>query len=81
MHTAEEWPSVVDRMNRRMRMMHDIKVPTDNEPRTLAAYLQRHAQKPMDKTKYTDLDYTRRQVLRSHVFAVSCLADPKQHSR
>lgn len=52
MHTAEEWPSVVDRMNQRMwmmsgqgmmRMMHDIKTPTDNELQALVAYLQRHA--------------------------------------
>lgn len=36
--------------------MHDIKTPADNELLTLVAYLQWHAQKPMDKTKYTDLN-------------------------
>lgn len=52
MHTAEEWPRVVDRMNQRMqmisgrnmmRMMHDIKAPSDNELQSLVAYLQKHA--------------------------------------
>jgi len=60
LHTAEEWPSVVDRMNRRMRMMsgmmHGISAPSDSELKTLVTYLQQHAQKPMDKSKYTDLN-------------------------
>lgn len=52
MHTADQWPSVVDRMNQRMRMMsgrgmmgmmHDIKAPSDNELQTLVRYLQTHA--------------------------------------
>lgn len=52
MHSAEEWPRVVARMNRRMqmmsgqsmmRMMPDIKAPSDNELQILVAYLQKHA--------------------------------------
>ena len=44
LHTADEWPSVDDRMNRRMRMMsgmmRDIEAPDNDELRTLVAYLQ-----------------------------------------
>jgi len=55
LHTADEWPSVADRMARRMRMMRDIKVPDNDELRTLVAYLQQHAQMPIDRARYTDL--------------------------
>ena len=84
LHTADEWPSVDDRMNQRMRMMsgmmHDIEAPNNDEFRTLVAYLQQHAQKPLDKTKYPDLN--------THAgksFEVICsqchvLPDPKQHT-
>ncbi len=84
MHTADEWPSVVDRMNRRMRMMggmmHDIKAPTDNELLTLVAYLQRHAQKPMDKTKYTDLNTPAGKFFEVMCSQCHVLPDPKQHT-
>lgn len=89
MHTAEGWPSVVDRMNRRMRMMsdrgmmrmmHDIKAPTDNELQTLVAYLQRHAQKPMDKTKYTDLNTPAGKSFEVMCSQCHALPDPKQHT-
>jgi len=49
MHTTEEWPRVVDRMNQRMQMMggqskmrimHDIKASSDGELQILVTYLQ-----------------------------------------
>ncbi len=84
MHTADEWPSVDDRMNRRMRMMsgmmHDIKAPADNELRTIVAYLQRHAQKPMDKTKYTDLNTPAGKSFEVMCSQCHALPDPKQHT-
>lgn len=84
MHTAEEWPLVVDRMNQRMRMMggmmHDIKAPTDNELLTLVAYLQRYAQKPMDKTKYTDLNTPAGKSFEAICLQCHALPDPKQHT-
>lgn len=84
LHTADEWPSVVDRMNRRMRMMggmmHDIKAPTDNELLILVAYLQRHAQKPMDKTKYTDLNTPAGKSFEVMCSQCHTLPDPKQHT-
>jgi hypothetical protein len=84
MHTADEWPSVDDRMNWRMRMMsgmmHDIKTPADNELRTIVAYLQRHAQKPMDKTKYTDLNTPAGKSFEAICSQCHALPDPKQHT-
>lgn len=89
MHIAEEWLSVVDRMNRRMRMMSDrgmmrimddVKAPTDNELQTIVAYLQRHAQKPMDKTKYTDLNTPPGKSFDAMCSQCHALPDPKQHT-
>ena len=84
MHTADEWPSVDDRMIRRMRMMggmmHDINAPADNEFRTLVAYLQRHAQKPMDKTKYMDLNTPAGKSFDATCSQCHVLPDPGQHT-
>jgi cytochrome c2 len=84
LHTADEWPSVVDRMNRRMQvmggMMHDIEAPDNDELRTLVAYLQRYAQKPMDKTKYTDLNTPVGKPFAAMCSQCHALPDPKQHT-
>ena len=89
MHTAEEWPRVVDRMNQRMqmmsgrnmmRMMNDIKAPTDNELQTLVAYLQKHAQQAIDKTQYTDLNSPAGKTFMATCSQCHALPDPKQHT-
>lgn len=84
LHTAEEWLLVVDRMNRRMRMMsgmmHDISAPPDNELKTLVTYLQQHAQKPMDKSKYTDLNTPIGKSFQAICSQCHALPDPKQHT-
>ena len=89
MHTAEEWPNVVDRMNQRMQMMsgrgmmgkmHDIEAPADGELETLIAYLQKHAQKPIDKTQYEDLDTSAGKLFGDVCAQCHALPDPKQHT-
>lgn len=89
MHTAEEWPRVVDRMNQRMqmmsgrnmmRMMHDIKAPSDNELQILVAYLQKHAQQAIDKTQYTDLNSPAGKTFMATCSQCHALPDPKQHT-
>ncbi len=51
-HSASGWPSTVTRMNMRMQWMNqnnspmNIKAPTEEELRTLTAYLQKHAAEP-----------------------------------
>ncbi len=89
MHTAEEWPRVVDRMNQRMqmmsghnmmRMMHGIEAPEDSELEALLAYLQKHAQKPMDKTLYKDLNTPAGKLFDTTCSQCHALPDPKQHT-
>lgn len=59
MHHAAKWPRVVNRMVERMRgrgnmgrlmadMMAGVEAPSDAEVDRLVAYLQRHAQTPLD---------------------------------
>jgi len=89
MHTAEEWPRVVDRMNRRMQMMsghnmmlmmHDIKAPSDNELQILMSYLKKHAQQAIDKTQYTDLNSPSGKIFMTTCSQCHALPDPKQHT-
>jgi len=89
MHTAEEWPRVVDRMNQRMQMMsgrgmmgmmHDINAPADGELEILTAYLQKHAQKPIDKTQYEDLNTPAGKLFDATCSQCHGLPDPKQHT-
>lgn len=84
MHTTGEWPSVADRMNRRMRMMsgmmHDIEAPNNDEFRTLVAYLQRHAQMPIDRARYTDLSAPAGKLFEATCSQCHVLPDPKQHT-
>lgn len=89
MHSAQAWPSVVERMNQRMQMMsgrnmmgmmHDIKAPTNGELKTLIAYLQKHAQKPIDKTQYEDLDTPAGKLFDDTCSQCHVLPDPRQHT-
>ncbi len=59
MHHAAKWPKIVNRMVERMRgrgnmgrlmadMMAGVEAPSDAEVDRLVAYLQRHAQTPLD---------------------------------
>jgi hypothetical protein len=91
MHDAKRWNSVLERMVVRMRgkgnlgalmaeMMANVLAPDDAEQRALLAYLQRHAQKPLDEEKIPE-------VLRppGESFRVACsqchtLPDPKRYT-
>ena len=66
MHDAKRRPSVLERMVVRMRgkgnlgalmaeMMANVLAPDDAEQRALLAYLQRHAQKPLDEAKIPEV--------------------------
>lgn len=83
MHTAGEWPAVVDRMNRRMQMMNgmmQIEVPTSSELTALVAYLQEHAQRPLDPATYPDLATPPGQKFRATCSQCHALPDPRQHT-
>ncbi|MHB8455759.1 MAG: hypothetical protein ACYDDO_13945 [Acidiferrobacterales bacterium] len=88
MHTAAEWPAVVARMNGRMQMMSGgmmggrptgIVAPSGAELQTLTAYLQTHAQKPMDIAQYPDLNTPPGKAFYAVCTQCHALPDPKQH--
>jgi cytochrome c5 len=90
MHTAARWQPIIERMVWRMRgqgnlgplmteMMADVKAPTDADAATLAAYLEKHAQKEIDP-KHPALSTTAGQM-----FSIACsqchaLPDPQRHT-
>ncbi|MFQ5487682.1 MAG: c-type cytochrome [Gammaproteobacteria bacterium] len=90
MHTAQEWPPVVARMNRRMRkmsgrgmmggMMGRTAAPSDNERREIVEYLQRHAQMPIDISQYTDMNTGPGKAFQGVCAQCHALPDPKQHT-
>ena len=91
MHDAARWKSVVARMVWRMEgqgnlgklmqdLMADVKVPSANEQDTLLRYLQKHAQRELNRGRYSDLntDSGRR-------YSIACaqchvLPDPRRHT-
>lgn len=90
MHTAQEWPDVVDRMNQRMQIMGGhgmmgmmrggIDAPDDSELRTIVEYLQAHAQQPIDASRYSDLDTPAGRAFQSACSRCHALPDPRQHT-
>ena len=83
-HTAEEWPAVIERMKTRFamhrQMMGDIAVPTESEFKMLTDYLQTYAQKPIDVTRYSDLDTAAGQSFTTTCSRCHVTPDPKQHT-
>jgi len=90
MHTAQEWPDVVDRMNQRMQMMgghgmmgmmrSSIEAPNESELKTIVEYLQAHAQQPIDTSRYSDLDTPAGQAFQNTCSRCHALPDPRQHT-
>jgi len=90
MHTAQNWPRIVKRMNWRMQgkgnlgtvmkdMMEGVEAPSDAELEALDAYLAKYAQKPIDRKRY-DLETGD-----GRAFDLACsqchnLPDPKRHT-
>ena len=91
MHSADNWPAVVARMVWRMEgrgnlgkvmqdMMADVKAPDAGEQATLTRYLQKHAQRELDRAKYPDI-----QSPAGRIFDIACsqchvLPDPRRHT-
>ena len=91
MHHAAKWPRIVDRMVLRMRgrgnmgtlmkeRMAGVKAPSDEEKKALVAYLQRHAQKPLDPALYPDLQSPAGEAFRLACDQCHVLPDPKRHT-
>jgi hypothetical protein len=91
MHHAEKWPAIVDRMVVRMEgrgnmgklmaeMMAGVKAPAAEETRALTAYLQKHAQTPLDPKRYPEAYRPSGEAFRLACNQCHVLPDPKRHT-
>jgi cytochrome c2 len=88
LHTAAEWPAVVNRMNRRMRMMgrhgmmmmERVESPSRQENVVILDYLQAHAQQPLTARLSPALESKAGQAFRASCAQCHALPDPGQHS-
>jgi len=91
MHNAARWPGVVNRMVKRMQgrgnlggvmseMMAGVKAPTAEETQAIVVYLRKHAQKPIDPTRYPDLFQPAGEPFRLACNQCHVLPDPQRHS-
>ena len=90
MHERAKWPAVFERMVLRMRgrgnmgelmkdMMAGVSAPTVKEAETLLAYLQKHAQRPLDPHR-TPLDTPEAQSFKLACQQCHVLPDPRRHT-
>ena len=91
MHEATKWPGIVERMVLRMEgrgnlgtlmsdMMAGVAAPSEEETRTLVAYLRRHAQKPLDPRRYPDVYRAEGEAFRLACNQCHVLPDPQRHT-
>jgi cytochrome c5 len=91
MHHAAKWRPVLDRMVLRMEgrgnmgtlmseMMAGVQAPSQEEQRTLLAYLRRYAQKPLDARRYPDAYGPRGEAFRVACNQCHVLPDPQRHT-
>jgi hypothetical protein len=91
MHHAQKWPRIVERMVLRMRgqgnlgalmreMMAGIAAPRDEEASALLAYLQRHAQQPLDPREFPDVATPAAEPFRLACEQCHVLPDPKRYT-
>jgi hypothetical protein len=91
MHESRRWPAVAQRMVMRMQgrgnmgavmsdMMAGVKAPSEEETATLVAYLRRHAQRPLDRRRYPDVDRPEGEAFRLACSQCHVLPDPQRHT-
>jgi cytochrome c2 len=91
MHHAPKWPGVVERMVLRMEgkgnlgvlmaeMMAGVKAPSGEETREIVAYLQRHAQAPLDPARYPEVNRASGDAFRLACNQCHVLPDPKRYT-
>jgi hypothetical protein len=91
MHHAQKWPPIVDRMVVRMEgrgnlgklmaeMMAGVKAPAPEETQALTQYLQKHAQTPLDETRYPELRRPSGEAFRLACSQCHVLPDPQRHT-
>jgi len=91
MHHAEKWPGIVRRMVLRMQgkgnmgtlmaeMMAGVKAPSAEDTREINAYLERHAQKPLDPVRYPEVNRPSGEAFRVACNQCHTLPDPQRHT-
>ena len=91
MHHAQKWPAIVERMVLRMQgrgnmgelmadMMAGVEAPAPQETETLVAYLQKHAQSPLDPARYPELFRRSGEAFRLACNQCHVLPDPRRHT-
>lgn len=91
MHHAAKWPTIVERMVLRMEgkgnygqlmfdMMAGVKAPSAAEADALVAYLQKHAQKPLDPRKIPEAYTAAGEPFRLACNQCHVLPDPKRYT-
>ncbi|TAK88364.1 MAG: hypothetical protein EPO20_02765 [Betaproteobacteria bacterium] len=91
MHRADKWPGIVERMVLRMEgrgnlgglmteMMAGVKAPSEEEARTIVAYLRRHSQQPLDPALYPEVNQPSGEAFRLACGQCHALPDPKRHT-
>ena len=91
MHHAAKWPPIVDRMVLRVQgrgnmgtvmreMMAGVQAPSEEEKKTLLAYLRKHAQKPLDASRYPEVNQPSGEAFRLACNQCHVLPDPRRHT-
>lgn len=91
MHHAAKWPGIVDRMVTRMQgrgnlgelmaeMMAGVRAPAPEETGTLVAYLQKHAQAPLDPERYPEIYRASGEAFRLACNQCHVLPDPRRYT-
>jgi len=91
MHHAAKWPGIVERMVKRMEgrgnlgelmadMMAGVKAPAAAETSALVAYLQKHAQAPLDAARYPEVFQPSGEAFRLACNQCHVLPDPRRHT-
>lgn len=91
MHHAAKWPGIVRRMVLRMEgkgnlgtlmaeMMAGVKAPGAEETKAIVAYLQRHAQKPLDPARYPEVYQPSGEAFRLACNQCHVLPDPRRYT-
>jgi cytochrome c2 len=87
LHTAVQWPPVVDRMARRMRrmsgrgmMMGMSEVPTSDQVDAITDYLQKHSLRPFSERKSPELETPGGFAFKEVCSRCHALPDPEKHT-
>jgi hypothetical protein len=91
MHHAQKWPAIVERMVLRMegrgnlgalmsQMMGGVQAPSAEETGAIVAYLQKHAQTPLDPQRYPEVNRPSGEAFRLACNQCHVLPDPARHT-